>query len=115
MVPLPGTDLHSYTIKHNLIKDEVDYHMNLDSDYNFYSSVNLTQWTNSEFVRKRRRLRNKINNYYYRSHKKEFLYDQYHKFIIYMGELQFIGNYSKNISTVKRKLKRHDSIHFTST
>lgn len=81
VVPLPGTDLYSYAIKHNLIKDEVDYHMNLDSGYSSYSSANLTQWTNSELVRKRRRLRNKINNYYYKSHKKEFLYDQYHKFL----------------------------------
>ena len=81
VVPLPGTDLYSYAIKHNLIKDEVKYHINLDSGYNFYSSVNLTQWTNSEFIKKRRQLRNKINNYYYKSHKKEFLCDQCHKFL----------------------------------
>ena len=55
--PLPGTKLYEECKQKNLIGDEEDYILHLDSGYNRDATlINLTEFTDQEFYAKKRRL-----------------------------------------------------------
>lgn len=72
--PLPGTELYDTAIKKNLIIDEEDYLNQLTSGYNRLAPlINLTDFSDEEFVIKRISLAKKINRHYYQRHSFIFL------------------------------------------
>jgi anaerobic magnesium-protoporphyrin IX monomethyl ester cyclase len=65
VVPIPGTKLYNDCLKKGLIDNEEDYILRLDSGYNMEGSrINLTQFTDHEFLAKKRKLKMIVNHNY---------------------------------------------------
>lgn len=63
--PLPGTALYDDCMKKGLIVDEEEYLMKLDSGYNIdHPLVNLTDFSDEDFLRKKREMQIKITHNY---------------------------------------------------
>jgi anaerobic magnesium-protoporphyrin IX monomethyl ester cyclase len=75
---IPGTKLYQEGIQKGLIQDEEDYLLRLDSGYNLNGAlINMTDFSDEEYLRKKRLLMMKVSHNYYR--KKPW---QYGKFIM---------------------------------
>lgn len=67
--PLPGTELYNQAIKEGKITNEEYYISKLDSGYNrFKPLVNLTNFSDLEFVKKKKKLMETVNNNYRIAH-----------------------------------------------
>ena len=67
--PLPGSPLYKECLNKGIIKDEDGYLMNLTSGYNVLKpQVNLTEFSDQEFVEKRIMLARRVNAAYYEGH-----------------------------------------------
>lgn len=65
--PIPGTHLYKEGIQKGLINDEEDYLLRLDSGYNLSGAlVNMTDFTDKEFLQKKKFLMMKVNHNYYK-------------------------------------------------
>ena len=63
--PLPGTQLYQDCRNHGLITNDEEYLMQLDSGYNLIKPlVNLTHFSDEEFVCKKRKMQIKITHNY---------------------------------------------------
>jgi len=80
--PLPGSALYDDVLKQNLITDEEAYLMKLDSGYNCQTPlINLTKFSDTDFVSKRYVLGKRISRIYYRRHPLLYLIHEYNKFM----------------------------------
>jgi len=80
--PLPGSALYDDVLKQNLITDEEAYLMKLTSGYNCqFPLINLTEFTDTDFTKKRYDLGKRISRIYYRRHPLRYLRNEYSKFI----------------------------------
>jgi len=72
--PLPGTELYRQAQERQLIKNEEGYLMSLTYGYNrFEPIVNLTDFSDEEFILKKINLARRVNRYYYKKHPIAFL------------------------------------------
>lgn len=63
--PIPGSPLYDEALARGLLGDEEDYLMRLDSGYNLQGSmVNMTDFTDEEFVARKRNLQIRITHNY---------------------------------------------------
>lgn len=63
--PIPGSVLYDDCVKSDVIKDEENYLLSLDSGYNLLGSrINLTNFTDKELVQKQRKLQIRIMHNY---------------------------------------------------
>ena len=80
--PLPGSALYDDVLKRNLIADEEAYLMKLTSGYNCqFPLINLTNFTDADFVNKRYALGKRLNRTYYRRHPSLYLTNEYRKLV----------------------------------
>ena len=80
--PLPGSPLYDDVLARNLITDEEAYLMKLESGYNCQDPlINLTNFTDTDFVSKRYALGKRISRIYYRRHPLLYVRNEYSKFI----------------------------------
>lgn len=83
--PIPGTVLYEEAFKKGLIGDEEEYLIKLTSGYNNFI-VNMTGFSDIEYLKKRHQLSTRVNIEYYKKHPIKFL--QYlTKIIIYVIKL----------------------------
>lgn len=74
--PIPGTRLYQDCLQKGLIKDEEGYLLRLDSGYNLAGGlINMTGWSDKEFLAKRKRLHFLITHNYLK--KRPFEYGSY--------------------------------------
>ncbi len=67
--PIPGTKLYEEAMQKGLIKDEEDFLLHLESGYNRnLPLVNMTEFSEKDFVEKRTAMIRKINRSYYGRH-----------------------------------------------
>jgi radical SAM superfamily enzyme YgiQ (UPF0313 family) len=67
--PIPGTKLYEEAMQKGLIKNEEDFLLHLESGYNRnLPLVNMTEFSEKEFVEKRTAMIKKINRAYYGKH-----------------------------------------------
>ncbi len=72
--PIPGTKLYQDCVNNGLIKDEEDYLLRLDSGYNITGAmVNMTGFTDSEFLSKKKRLKFRVTHNYLKKRPAEYL------------------------------------------
>jgi len=63
---IPGTKLYDDCLSKGIIKDEEDYILRLDSGYNVEGSlINMTDFSDEQFVQKKRLLKLRVNHNYY--------------------------------------------------
>lgn len=72
--PIPGSALYDLCIENGRIKDEEDYLLRLDSGYNLIGgSINLTGFSDAEFVRKHRRLQMRVDHNYLKKRPSKYI------------------------------------------
>lgn len=70
---IPGTNLYKEGIQKGLIRDEEDYLLRLDSGYNLNGAlINLTDFSDEEFLRKKKLLMIKVSHNYYKKRPVEY-------------------------------------------
>jgi hypothetical protein len=70
---IPGTNLYKEGIQKGLIRDEEDYLLRLDSGYNLNGAlINMTDFSDEEFLRKKRLLMIKVSHNYYKKRPVEY-------------------------------------------
>ena len=97
VTPLPGTILYEDCRRKGLIVDEEDYLMRLDSGYNLDRPIiNLTDFRNDEFLRRKKRLRMIVNHNYLK--KRPFQYIKH--------AVGFVGRRALNVMTGLRSKRQ---------
>jgi hypothetical protein len=71
---IPGTNLYKEEgIKKGLIRDEEEYLLRLDSGYNLIGTlINMTDFSDEEFLRKKKLLMIKVSHNYYKKRPIEY-------------------------------------------
>lgn len=100
---IPGTNLYKEGIQKGLIRNEEDYLLRLDSGYNLNGAlINMTDFSDEEFLQKKRLLMMKVNHNYYKKRLVEYI-----KFIskVLKGKLsRFFKKLQESIRKIISKL-----------
>ena len=88
---IPGTRLYKEGIQKRLIKDEEDYLLRLDSGYNVSGAlVNMTDFSDEEFLRKKRLLMLKVTHNFYIKRPVEYV-----RFVVQILKGKFVGFFKR--------------------
>ncbi len=76
--PLPGTELYDSALSRKLIADEEGYLMRIAAGYNVSAPiVNMTSFSDEEFISKKNALMKRVNRLYYGKHPAQFIQEMF--------------------------------------